>query len=347
MNMRTALSDDQLLAQRQARTGRTVATVPGNGAPPEPGLARPAADPGGARPTAPQRDPFGNPFGGASGGTEDIAPAPVPAAPQGFDAQAAFNAMQQQLDAALGRVAPLQQQLEQYRSTAETLQASNAALQAKLMEVQDATTKRAAQEAAASFDPFEGMSADELAMIDPAVISAMRRSAQAALAKATVQVGDPRALIAQTLQERDTRQLKAFQQSVSEELQLLQLGSDPKFQQFLSTDDSADMLLNSFAQATDIDAAQKLATRVRTMLKRYRAAAPGASASAGNNTPDPQDRLSAHMSRSGNQSAAPGANGQTRNVLTPEQVKDIRRQAQALTRQRRFKDAQALLDKLS
>lgn len=346
MNMRTALSDEQLLAQRQARIGRTAVTTPGNGAPPEPGLARPASDPGVARPAVPQRDPFS----GLPVGAEDFTPEPAPAAPapqQQFDAQSAFTAMQQQLDAALGRVAPLQQQLEQYRSTAETLQASNAALQAKLMEVQDATTKRAAQEAAASFDPFEGMSADELAMIDPAVISVMRRSAQAALAKATAQVGDPRALIAQTLQERDARQLKAFQQSVNEELQLVQLGSDPKFQQFLSTDDSADMLLNSFVQATDIDAAQKLATRVRTMLKRYRAATPSSAPAGNNGTPDPQDRLSAHMSRSGNQSAAPGANGQTRNVLTPEQVQGIRKQAQTLTRQRKFKEAQALLDQLS
>lgn len=353
--LRTALSDDELLAQRQARTGRAVSTAAGNGAPPAPGAA-PAgfADPGLGRPAVPARDPFNpslppvEPDGGQPPVPAPVASPPAAAPAVGVEElQAQLARMQQQLDAAIGRVAPLQQQTENYRTTAEALQAANAQLQAQLEQVQAANSQRAAAEAAAAFDPFEGMSADELALLDPTVVDAMRRTARAALAKATSQWQDPRTIIAQTLQERDARTLKNYIQAISNELGLVQLGSDPKFQEFLAADDSADMLLNSFVQAPDLETAQRLDGRVRKMLKRFRDQPAAPAAGGGNQTPDPQDRLSAHLSRSGAPDAAPGAPSQQRKALTPEQVADIRKRAQALTRQRKFKDADALLAQLN
>lgn len=358
MNMRVPLSDAELLARRQARTGRAVSTAPGAGAPPVDGAPNGAVDPGTGRPTVPLRDPF-DMSGGFDAGLDGGDPTPPPVSPPvsppaaaqpvlPADLQQQFSTMQQQLDAALGRVVPMQQQLEQYRSTAEALQVANAQLQAQLAEANTIAATRAASEAAASFDPFEGMSPDELAMLDPAVVDAMRRSARASLAKATANMQDPRAIIAQTLQERDARALKAYITNASGELQLLVLGKDPKFQAFLAADDSADMLLNSFVQAPDLETAQRLESRVRKMIKRFRDL-PSDTQSGGNPpTPDPQDRLSAHLSRNGAPSAAPGdPSSQQRKALTPEQVQDIRRRAQAFTRQRKFAEAKALLDQLN
>jgi len=326
MTMRAQLSDEQLLAQRQARTGRAIAMAEA-----PTGEPRGNVDPGGARPAVPSRDPFASPS------------APANTAPPEDGYLPAGNDAQQQLAAALGRLAPMQQQLEEYRTMAEQLRASNAKMMADMQAQQQLSVVDKARKDAESFDPFEGMSADELAMMDPVVIDAMRRSARAALAKATATLGDPRALIAQTLQERDQRAVKHFIAGVNDELKLTQLGNDPQFRQFLDTDDSADMLLNSFVQASDMDAAQKLAARVRTLIKRFRTTAPN---SGSPRNPDPQGRLSAHMSRSGD-AAAPGQQGQTRNVLTAEQIANVRRQATALSRQRKFAEANELLKTIS
>ena len=335
MNMRVPMSDAEMLAQRQARIGKTVVTAPQQGEPLQ-DAGRP--DPGVARATKPARTPFED--ARSTPGDEDADDSLVTPADVGDGATVAE--LRAQLAAAQGRVGPLQQQLEQFRATAEALQTSNATLSARQQELDAAATARQAAEAAAAFDPLEGMDADVLEQIDPVVLEGMRRSARAAMAKATAGIADARTIITQTLQERDTRTLKAYVNQTTADLNLVALGSDPRFKAFLENDGAADMLMHTFLQVTDLDAARDLAGRMKKMVKRF-SDTPGSGVK---QNPDPKSDLSAHLSRSGSNTAS-GASGHSRKALTPEMVKDIQAKARALSRKRNHKDAQALLAQLN
>lgn len=343
MNMRTTLTEDELLAQRAARTGRRAPT----GAPgaPEPPPEPPPADPGAARPTLPSRSPFLDMLPPDADGVGDDAPTGVDDAggtPPANQNPVNQTALQQQLNAALGRVAPLQQTVDQLRATVESLQTANAQLQAQAQAAAQAQSAAQARQTAEQFDPFANVSADDLALLDPAVVKAIRTSTQASLAQALSNTQDPQVLITQALQQRDERARQSYIRAKAQELNLVALGNDARFQQFLANDDSAEILLNSFVQAADLEAARYLEPRVRTMIKRFEktVAAPG------NKPADPQDRLTAHLSRSGESAPATPGPGH-RKELTPERVKQIRMQASRLQRQRQFKAADELLAQLN
>lgn len=337
MNMRAAMTDEQLLAQRALRTGKKIPasngdTGRGPGAPIQMGnplegydTNRNDDDDDGA----PAFNP--NNFGG------NVAPNATPNTTASFDAAA----LQQQLDAANGRAAPLQRQIEEMRAALTAAQQLAATQAAQLTERQQAEAAAAAAREAATFDPFEGMSADDLSLIDPATLSAMRRVAQQSLARATANTQDPQKLIADALEARDKKARDSFIRATVDGLGLVALGNDPKFQAFLHEDDSAGLLLNSFVQSPDVDVAKSLEGRVRSMLKRYEKSQP---ANSNNQSADPQARLAASMSRQG---AGAGAHGSARKPLTPEQGKAIRQQSNALTRQGKFKEAKELLAQLN
>lgn len=329
--MPAVLSDAELLAQRARRIGRPVMTAPAGG----PGTPREALDPTGGmgltddagdtftdEPTPAPRAPTGN-------------PAP---APQSNELAAQVAQLQQQLNAALGRVSPAQQQLEELRTTAQQQAATIAKLQADLSSANSAHAKRTAQEAAAEFDPYEGMTAEELAMIDPAVLDTTRRATRAAIARVTSQMPDPQALLTAAFQERDARELRAFMAQAEAELKLGAVQHDSKFMAFAAEDDSADMLMHSFLNAPDLSTARSLQPRVRSMLKRYER-------TVGNsNLSDPPARASEHLSRT------PAANGSPqapRGAITPDQAAKLRREHAAAVRTGDRKKAAELLQRLT
>lgn len=242
--------------------------------------------------------------------------------------------------AAQGRVAPSQQQIEELRTGYETLRATNAQLQADLEAERAARTTRTAEAEAATFDPFAGMNADELAMLDPQVVEATRSAARKTLAASLAKLQDPHAVVREALAQRDAASLKAYISSASAELKLTELAADPAFAAFAAADDSADMLLHSFLKAPSLESAQALLPRVRTMLKRYeRSAAPTP-------TPitDPAARLSAHLARTPDPAASGAA---PQGAKTPDEAATLRRQHAAAVRRRDFKTAAQILAQIN
>lgn len=332
MNMRVQMTDEQLLAQRAARTGRplpTNKTGDGNRGPGEALESRNPTD--GMTPDVENMfDPTQFESGNAAptSHTQNTTPSDL-------------ALLQQQLDAANGRNAPLQRQMEEMRASMAALQQSLAAKDTELATRLAAESSAKALKEAETFDPFEGMTADELSMIDPATLEAMRRSARQSVAKANAGRQDSAKMIADALAARDQQALQRYVRGAADTLGLVALGNDPKFQAFLREDDSAGVLLNGFVQSPDLDTAKALEKRVSTMIKRYEKSIP---ADSSKNNVDPQARLAAQLSRQG---SGNGASGSQRKALTPEEAKGISAKAKMLIRNGKHKEANELLAQLS
>jgi len=321
--MSTTLSDAELAAWRAKRTGKPlpanpVAADPDRG-PDAPRMARNPLD-GLPAPDMNLGQADGNP----------PAPAPAPAAPGNDE-------LHNQLASALGRVAPLQRQLDEMRVAFEAQQRQITEYQHQLAEHQAAQATAKAKQAAENFDPFEGMSKDEIEMLDPAAAELIRKAARNAYSKAASAVKDPEALINEVLAKRDARTRDVYVRSTAESLGLVKLGADAQFTKWLEGDDSAAILLNQFVHASDLDTAKSLEPKLRQMLKRYER-----DTNQPNRTPDPTTRLSAHLDRDSNRSSNGG-----KRVLTPEEARAIRNEATRLTRARQFKEAEKLLSQLT
>lgn len=324
-----AMTDAQLDDWRSKRTGRKVQTNAPDKAPSD--GRQPDGD-GGNR--SPIFDMGADPASLSTllnGSQEDNTPAP-----RNDDGE--VSRLQSQLDAAHGRVGPLQRQLEELRAANEAAQRQLIEMQSKLAEKEALEASLRAQKMAESFDPFEGMTKDEIDMLDPTAAEMIRRAAKNAYSKAASNVKDPEALIHKALAERDARARDNYIRATAESLGLVKLGSDPQFNKFLTEDDSAGMLLNQFVKAADLDTARMLEPRVRLMLKRYEK-----TAASGQRDPDPQDRLSHHLDRSSN---GGGGNGRNKN-LSPAQVRELTAQANRLARARRFKEADAIFAQIN
>jgi hypothetical protein len=325
------LSDDELQAWRAARTGKAVNFGGGSEG------RHPEEDPSGAGPIGdlddlsgddPSFDPTA--LDTASGGDPTRAPPPR----QPDDAQ-------QRLDAALGRVAPLQRQLQEAneanRSLADTVTALTQRLDAMTA---DGARARAEQEAEA-FDPFEGMTQDQLDNLDPAVVDAMRRAARKSLATTLSKVQDPAALIEKAMAERDNRRLKSYLKQISDELNLQAVADDPQFNAYAQEHGSADMLVSSLLQSATVDIAQALKPRVTKMLagfQTWKTAKKSADAQPG----DPTPRTPGSYASRG--PAGSGSGSQRRVVNGPADMARLRAEHAAATRRRDFKEAKRLLD---
>lgn len=292
------MTDEELMANRAARTGRAL----------------PNAQTGAATNRFPgQPDPVRSPTADMTGSSFDegnSAPANAPAE----QPQHSQDPLQQQLQAALGRLSPLQQQLADRDAVLRSQGQQLAELRAQLEAREEEQRAHAAERAAEEFDPLAGLSDDVLNGIDPLVLEAMRASSRASVASIRKAYQDPQELVRRTMQEHDNKRRDQYINQVAAELDLMRLGEDATFTKFLGEDDSASILLNSFVAATDLRSAETLAPRVRKMVSRYQQ---GAGTTP--RTPDPKDALASHMSRG---ASSPSASG-TRNVQ-PSDARAIR-----------------------
>jgi hypothetical protein len=242
--------------------------------------------------------------------------------------------LQQQLAAANGRLGPAQRQLEEMRAAMQALQQQNADMQARLAE-RDAQEKASRfQRAAQEFNPLEGLTKEDLEMLDPAVLKMIEHVGRQAYTKAHGSIHEHEELIEKTLSQRDARERDNFIYGTAETLGLNKLGNDTKFNKFLAEDDSAALLLNSFTQSKDIATARMLEPRVRSMLKRFE------KTTNSTRTPDPQDRASAHLARKPD---AQSAGSQRGGHVSADQVRQITEQARRLARAGKHKESRELL----
>ena len=317
------LTDQDLADWRARRTGKPV-NLAGDNTPGVPTNA--GGDPAAIRLVQPpfmQNEP-----------PVDIDPAPaVDPAPAGNQTNEELEQLRQQLAAANGRLGPAQRQSEEMKAALEAQQRQIAELQAMLAEQQAAAATRKAQEAAANFDPFEGLSPDEVAMLDPTAADLIRKATRNAYSKAASQVKDPEEIIRKTLAERDAAALRKYIQATAASTGLTKLATDPRFEKFVAEDDSATLLLNSFMQAADIEIAQTLEPNLRRLIKRFEKTTDST------RNPDPQDQLASHLAR------APGAapTGAQQRAVSADDVKTITAKARALARAGKHKEANQLL----
>lgn len=332
--MPNVMTDEEMIAWRAKRTGKPI-----------PASTTPAVNNSGEGPDAGQRvrDPsttaqipdFAR-FGSAEADdTTSVEPQEPPPA---------NNAdLAQQLQAANGRVAPLQRQLEELRAAIQARDAQVAELTRALQAATSDIAKKKAAEDIDAFDPFEGMTQEELDALDPTAMNILRKVgksvAQRTLAK--IPQESPEALVHKALAERDKAQLGDYIRNTAASLGLLELSNDTTFKNFVEQDDSAGFLLSAFAQAADIATARGLESRIKTMLKRFEAQ----KSSAAQRPHDTNHNLSKHLSRIPQQGN--GGDSVVQLARTPEEAKRIRQQASALSRQGRYEDAGKLLASLN
>lgn len=243
--------------------------------------------------------------------------------------------LRQQLAAANGRLAPAQRQVEEMRAAYEAQQRQLIEMQTRLAEQDAERSRRQAED----FDPFAaaGLTQDEIDMLDPVAANLIKKTARAAYHQAASKFKDPEEIIRKTLEQRDAIARDTFIRSAAEDLDLVKLGQDPKFNRFVDEDGAAGMLITSFLKAPDQETARALLPNVRKVIKRFEGG------KAKNRQLDPQDRLSQHLSREGKE----GETRTYRPVTTPEEARQVRENATRLTRARRFKEADALLASLN
>jgi hypothetical protein len=204
----------------------------------------------------------------------------------------------------------------------------------------DGARARAEQEAEA-FDPFEGMTQDQLDNLDPAVVDAMRRAARKSLATTLSKVQDPAAMIEKAMAERDNRRLRSYIKQISEELNLQAVADDPQFNAYAQEHGSADMLVSSLLQSATVDIAQALKPRVTKMLAGFQTWKTGKK-SADAQPDDPTSRTPGSYASRG--PAGSGSGSQRRVVNGPADMARLRAEHAAATRRRDFKEAKRLLD---
>lgn len=317
------MTPEQLAEWRAKRTGKPMAELLGN----PPSNA-------GLDPDAPRiiRSPAGNMPVPDFMQDPDMG-TPAPAANPQPAANPELEELRQQLAAAHGRLGPTQRQLDEMRATLDAMQKQNAQLQATLEDQQRVSAATRTKQQAADFDPFEGLSKDQIDLLDPAAAEMIRQAARNAYAKAASQTKDPEEIIRKTLAERDALALRKFVQATAASTGLTKLATDPRFEKFVAEDDSATLLLNSFMQAADIEIAQALEPNLRRLIKRFEKTTDST------RNPDPQDQLASHLAR------APGAApaGASRQAASAEDVKTISAKARALARAGKHKEANQLL----
>lgn len=250
--------------------------------------------------------------------------------------------LQNQLNAALGRLHPMQQQLADRDAAIAAMQHQLAEATAKARAYEQAEREAAARRSAESFDPFAGIPPEDLELMDPIVRNTILASTRATMQAFGSRFRDPEEVVRQTMVEQDKQRRDALIQTTNHDLGLVDLSRDPKFEAFITEDDSAGLLLQNYLNAPDARSAELLIPRVRTMVKRYQSSA---------KTPDPRnqdpaDALAAHMRR-GSARPSDNANGPRGAQLSPAQAKDIRLKANAAIRAGRKEEANRLLQQLN
>ena len=320
------MTEEELLAARAKRTGRK-----------QPGV--PLEQSGAATGRFPGQDEDGrSPLDGFGGedlpeGQHQQPPAQRPALPE--------SDLQNQLNAAMGRLQPMQQQLADREAALAAMQHQIAEMNAKVAQYEMAEREAKARQAADEFDPFSGLDADELDMLDPITRNTIKAATRSAIAAVNARYRDPEEVVRKTMEEQDKQRRTALIQTTNQDLGLVELSRDKEFEAFIEGDDSAGLLLSQYLNAPDARSAELLIPRVRSMVKRYQSSVKNPS---NPRTPDPADALASHARRGSNR---PSENGGTRTAqLTPAQAKEVRLKATAAIRAGRKEEANSLLQQL-
>lgn len=314
---------DDWHAKRAARTGRANAL-------PQDGQAT-------GRSPADERDPR-NPTADMSVNPITGAPVDAPEPNSTVQPNTDYTALRQQLDAANGRVAPLQQQLASMQALLDAERQQRAALEAQAQQRAEAEERAAAEARARDFDPFASLTDDQRRELDPTVQDILG-TAMRNLYTQMAPKQDAKQLIAETLAERDRRDARAFVAAHAEASGLQALVDDPAFKKFVAEDDSAELLLNTFAHTTEPTAARTLAPRITSLVKRFTK-----TANAGGRNPDPVNGSSPdEYLRRGD---ASGADGNRKAAVSSAEAAALRKEATRLSRMRKFKEADAILARL-
>lgn len=244
--------------------------------------------------------------------------------------QAELDSLRQQFNAMQGRVAPMQQASEQYRTLYTTAAAEKEELARKLKEVQDQLNSKASSTAIEDL-----LSEDEKAEIDPGVLKIVAKVADALARKAMPNV-DVRAEALRVMEEREAARVQRYRAEVMNDpvrglSELAQLAYDKAFIDWSNEDDNdVDSVVNSLVNATTTEAIDRYAKIVAKRIKAFR--------ERGKPTPtDPKVSLSQHMRR-GDKAPLSKADVEAR----IREAKQLSRSRNAADRQR----AQAILNEL-
>ena len=322
------MTEEELLAARAKRTGRK-----------QPGV--PMEQSGAATGRFPGQDTGGrSPLDGFSEDEAHVEPeADTPPASKTPPQQ--NPDLLNQLNAAMGRLQPMQQQLADREAALAAMQHQISEMNAKVAQYEAAERSARAKQVAEEFDPFAGLDAEELDMLDPITRNTIKAATRSAIAAVNARYRDPEEVVRKTMQEQDKQRRDALIQTTNQDLGLVELSRDKEFEAFIEGDDSAGLLLSQYLNAPDARSAELLIPRVRSMVKRYQSSVKNPSNS---RTPDPADALASHARRGSNR---PAENGGTRTTqLTPAQAKEVRLKASAAIRAGRKDEANRLLQQL-
>lgn len=222
---------------------------------------------------------------------------------QGGDSEAArlraeMDQLRQELAAAQGRSAPVQRDLETYRTLTVELQ-RNLDQQRQQYEERLQSLQEQAAARDEEFDPAEVLSQEELDDFDPQVLKSMTKLADALARRRMPQINieeEVRRLAEKQAQE----ELKVYREQVliSKDLSdIVHLKSDPKFLEWVEQDDNeiestVAMLLN----ATTKGAIDKYARILKGKINRFKQQSP----SQGSTASDANTRLATGMRRKQN-----------------------------------------------
>jgi len=319
-------SDEELLAARAKRTGRKNTGVPLD----QTGVSN-QRHPGQDNESRSPLDGFeADPSVDNDDGVDHTPRQPQP------------NDTQNQLNAAIGRLQPLQQQLADREAALVAVQHQLAEARAAASKYEQAEREAIARRAADEFDPFAGIPPEDLELMDPIVRNTILASTRATMKAFGSRFRDPEEVVRQTMAAQDKLRRDALVQTTNQDLGLVDLSRDPKFEAFINEDDSAGLLLQNYINAPDARSAEILIPRVRAMVKRYQSNAKTPDP----RNPDPADALAAH-SRRGSNRPSDSAGGTRGAQLSPAQAKDIRLKATAAIRAGRKDEANRLMQQLN
>lgn len=252
-----------------------------------------------------------------------------------------LQALRDQLSAANGRVGPTQAELEDYRR-------ANADLRARLTEKeasyqQELNRLKAEMERTTPLTPADVLSEEEAADLDPSLLNAVMKLADAVAKKRIPQV-DVRSETLKLLQEREHNKVQEYRNRVLTDPtrglhQLAQLTQDQAFQRWSSEDDN-DMegpvrMLLAADSTEEIDRYQRIIAR---RIERFKAAQKEQASRHNGSPADASTRLATGMRRNPDKPLT--------DAETEKKLNEARRLSRSASREDRRK-AQAIIDSLS
>lgn len=192
----------------------------------------------------------------------------------GIDYRARAQELERQLAATQGRVAPSQQQAQEYRDLWDQERAKNAQLQRENQERIDALQQQL-DERNNHFSVEDVLTEDERADIDPSVLNTVVKLADALVQRRLPKV-DVRAETLKTLEEREHNRVNEYRARVLTDPgrglhQLSALSEDPAFLAWIREDDNdMDSVVNSLLQARSTEEVDRYSKIVAKRIVKFK-----------------------------------------------------------------------------